>query len=160
MFRIGFGTDSHVLKEDAPLILGGVSIPHEKGLVSHSDGDVVVHSMIDAILGAACLGDIGEHFPDDNPELKGISSLILLQKALQQVVGDFEIVNIDVTVVAQKPNLKAHKESMKLKLSEILNIDPNRINIKAKTTEGMGFEGREEGITAHSICLLKAQDEQ
>lgn len=159
MFRIGFGTDSHVLKDNSPLILGGITIPHDKGLVSHSDGDVVVHSMIDAILGAACQGDIGEHFPDSNTDLKGISSIVLLEKTLEKITG-FEIVNIDVTIIAQKPNLKIYKKGMKHKLSEILNIDPNRINIKAKTTEGMGFEGREEGITAHTICLLKVQNEQ
>ncbi|MFO7884296.1 MAG: 2-C-methyl-D-erythritol 2,4-cyclodiphosphate synthase [Desulfobacteraceae bacterium] len=153
--RIGSGYDVHRLVPGRPLILGGVVIPFEKGLKGHSDADVLVHSVCDAVFGAAGLGDIGEHFPDNNSEFKGISSLILLErccKALQN--KGFFIVNCDSTIFAQAPRLMPFKREMERNISSVLKIDVNCVNVKATTTEGLGFAGRGEGIGAHTVVLI------
>ena len=156
MFRVGFGYDVHELTEGRPLILGGVTIPYRKGLQGHSDGDVLTHAVIDSILGALAKGDIGQHFPDSDPAYKGIDSLFLLQ----QVVGlaheeKLTVNNLDTTIVAQKPKLTEYLNGMKENLSRVLRIDPQGVNIKATTTEGLGFCGREEGLAAYAVVTLK-----
>ncbi len=158
--RTGFGYDSHRLVKDRPLILGGVEIPYGKGLLGHSDADVVLHAVCDALIGAVGAGDIGLHFPDTDPALKGISSLSLLDRvaALVKERG-FSIHNLDVTVVLEEPKMRAYAERMVLNLSRCLSIPPERINIKAKTNEGMGFVGRGEGIAAFAVVTVKEQDE-
>jgi len=154
--RIGIGYDVHRLTEGRPLIIGGVEIPYEKGLLGHSDADVLVHAVMDALLGAAGRGDIGCYFPDNDMKYKGISSLVLLER-----VGDIirkaglEVENIDAVVIAQRPKLMPHSSKMKAKMAEALGVVPGRINIKASTTEGLGFEGRGEGIAAQAVALLK-----
>ncbi len=153
--RAGIGYDVHRLEKQLELIIGGVKIPHDYGLLAHSDGDVLVHSIMDAILGAASLGDIGQHFPDRDPAYRGISSLILLGRVLQLIHNDgWNISNIDSVITAQKPRIAPHIPLMQQNLAETLNISPDRIGIKATTTEGLGFEGRELGISARSVCLL------
>ena len=151
--RIGHGYDVHRFAPDRKLILGGVEIPYEYGLLGHSDADVLVHALMDALLGAAALGDIGKHFPDSDMKYKGISSLELLRhvRSLLDQKG-FEVVNADITVVAQKPKLAPHIPQMLQNIREILDCDC--INIKATTEEGLGFTGRLEGISAHSVALL------
>lgn len=154
--RVGFGFDVHELVEDRRLIIGGVDIPHEKGLLGHSDADVLVHAIMDGILGALALGDIGKHFPDTDAEYKDISSLILLERVYTTMKNaSFEIGNIDVTIAAQKPKLAPYIESIRKNVADILNTSYDNINIKATTTEKLGFVGREEGISAYSVCLLK-----
>lgn len=154
-FRIGVGYDAHRLKKGRKLILGGVHIPHEKGLDGHSDADVLVHAIIDALLGAAGLGDIGSHFPDSDPALKGISSIELLKQVGGMINAEgLEVGNIDATVVAEKPEIAAHSEKMKKNIAAALKSQQSAINIKAKTTEGMGFTGRQQGIEAHATALL------
>ena len=153
--RIGQGYDVHRLVEGRKLILGGVEIPYEKGLLGHSDADVIVHAIMDALLGAAALGDIGRHFPDNDPAYKGISSLILLEKTAEKVRDSgYDIGNVDATIVAQKPKLMPYIDEMIKKISDAMGVERDKINIKATTTERLGFEGREEGISSHSICLL------
>lgn len=153
--RIGHGFDVHALIEERKLIIGGVDIPHEKGLLGHSDADVLVHAIMDSILGALALGDIGKHFPDNDMEFKDISSLELLKRVnyLMQEEG-YRIGNIDATIVAQEPKLAPYIEEMKRNIANVLEIDPGKINIKATTTEWLGYEGRKEGISSHSACLL------
>jgi 2-C-methyl-D-erythritol 2,4-cyclodiphosphate synthase len=153
--RIGMGYDVHKLVENRKLIMGGVEIPYEKGLLGHSDADVLLHAIMDALLGAAALGDIGKHFPDTDEKFKGISSLLLLKEVgkLLKEKG-FMIENIDSTVIAQKPKMAPHIENMIKNISDALAISIDRINVKATTEEGLGFTGREEGISANSICLL------
>ncbi|HHW57968.1 MAG TPA: 2-C-methyl-D-erythritol 2,4-cyclodiphosphate synthase [Clostridia bacterium] len=153
--RIGLGYDVHKFEKGRKLILGGVEILHDKGLAGHSDADVLIHALIDAILGAAGLGDIGEHFPDTDMNYKNIDSKILLGKVLKFIEGQFKINNVDCTIVAQKPNLSPYKEQIKAKLSELLKIDKERINVKAKTEEGLGFTGRQEGIKAYVVVSLE-----
>lgn len=156
--RIGHGYDVHRLETGYKLILGGVEIPYEKGLKGHSDADVLIHSIIDALVGASALGDIGSIFPDSDEQYKGISSLILLEKTMQLIReknNNFcEISNIDCTIIAQKPKLSPYKEQMKENLAKVLNIETGAINIKATTEEGLGFSGRGEGIASHCVCIL------
>ncbi|HDR51949.1 MAG TPA: 2-C-methyl-D-erythritol 2,4-cyclodiphosphate synthase [Mariniphaga anaerophila] len=156
MFRIGQGYDVHRLAEGETLWLGGILIPHHKGTMAHSDGDVLIHAICDALLGAVNLGDIGTHFPDNSEQFKNIDSKILLKKtdALVKNTG-FEIVNIDSTVSAQQPKLKPFITEMKKVMAEVLGIETGQISVKATTTEKLGFEGREEGISAHAVALVQ-----
>lgn len=153
--RIGFGYDAHRLTADRRLVLGGVTIPHEKGLLGHSDADVLLHSISDALLGAAALGDIGKHFPDTDPAYKGADSLILMKKAYSLVKEKgYTLCNLDVTVCAQKPKLASYIEEMRKNVAKALKCDLDCVSIKATTTEKMGFTGREEGISSYCVCLL------
>lgn len=157
--RIGMGYDVHRLAEDRKLILGGVIIPYEKGLLGHSDADVVVHAIMDALLGAAALGDIGKHFPDTDPQYEGISSIFLLEqvgKLLEERM--YLIGNIDATIIAQRPKLAPYREQMMENVARALKIDKDRINIKATTEEGLGFTGSGEGISSQAIVLLETVD--
>ncbi|RLD10130.1 MAG: 2-C-methyl-D-erythritol 2,4-cyclodiphosphate synthase [Chlamydiae bacterium] len=157
MFKIGQGIDVHAFAADRKLIIGGVEIPHEKGLAGHSDADVLIHAICDAILGAAGLGDIGLHFPDTDEKYHNIDSKILLREVVSKIHKEnFEIVNVDSTVIAQSPKLSPYTNSMRDVLSAILKIGKNNLNIKATTTENLGFTGRKEGIAAHAICLLQS----
>ncbi len=154
--RIGFGYDVHRLVEERKLILGGVEIPYEKGLLGHSDADVLVHALMDAMLGAAGLGDIGRHFPDNDDQYKGISSMILLQKVTELLTEAGYIVNnIDVTVVAQRPKLAGFIPQMEQNLAETLHITVDDVNVKATTTEKLGFEGEGLGISAYAVCSIR-----
>ena len=153
--RIGMGYDVHKLTEDRKLIMGGVEIPHEKGLLGHSDADVLVHAIMDALLGAAALGDIGKHFPDTDEKYKGISSIELLKhvgKLLEENM--FFIENIDSTIIAQAPKMRPHIDTMRANIAEALGIDASQVNVKATTEEGLGFTGAKEGISSQAICLL------
>ncbi|MBE7011400.1 MAG: 2-C-methyl-D-erythritol 2,4-cyclodiphosphate synthase [Ruminococcaceae bacterium] len=153
--RTGFGYDVHALKEGRDLILGGVKIPHEKGLDGHSDADVLIHALMDALLGAAALGDIGKLFPDSDNSFKGIDSRILLRKVREVLnINNFGIGNVDITVAAQAPKLAPFIDEMRDNLSEDLGIDKSFVSVKATTTEHLGFEGRKEGISAYAICTI------
>ena len=154
--RIGHGYDVHKLVEGRDLILGGVKIDHKLGLLGHSDADVLLHAVSDALLGAAGLGDIGRHFPDTDPQYKGADSLKLLAIVGEKVkaVG-YRISNIDVTMIAQKPKLKDHIGAMERNIASALNLDVSRVNVKATTEEKLGFTGREEGLSCHAVCLLE-----
>ncbi|MEL7585591.1 MAG: 2-C-methyl-D-erythritol 2,4-cyclodiphosphate synthase [Prolixibacteraceae bacterium] len=153
--RVGFGYDVHRLAEGETLWLGGILIPHSKGTVAHSDGDVVIHAVCDAMLGAARLRDIGYHFPDNSGAFKNIDSKILLRKTRELVrENGYEIGNIDVTVAAQQPKLKDYIPLMEEKLAEVLSVDADVVSVKATTTEKLGFEGREEGISVYAVVLL------
>lgn len=153
--RIGTGYDVHQLVEARPLILGGVEIPFEKGLMGHSDADVLTHALMDALLGAAALGDIGQHFPDTDPAYKGISSMELLMRVKKLIDEEFYgISNVDITLIAERPKIKLFIGDMKKNIAEALEIEESRINIKGTTTEKLGFAGREEGIAAQAACLL------
>ena len=155
--RIGHGYDVHRLTEGRDLILGGVTIPHKFGLDGHSDADVLLHAVMDALLGAAALGDIGQHFLDSDPAYLGISSLILLRRVWQLVSErGYRLGNLDVTILAQKPKLAPFLPEMKQNLANVLCAEPGRINLKATTEEHLGFTGREEGIACHAVCLLEA----
>ena len=156
MIRIGHGYDAHRFAPGAKLVLGGVAIEFDRGLAAHSDGDVVIHALCDALFGAAGLGDLGRHFPDTSPELAGIDSRILLRRAVA-LLGDrgFRVVNADVTVVAQAPRLAPHVGEMRELLASDLGIAADGVNVKATTTEGMGFAGRGEGIAAHAVALVE-----
>lgn len=155
-FRIGQGFDVHALVENRPLIIGGVTIPYARGLAGHSDADVLLHAITDALLGAAGLGDIGHHFPDTDPTLAGIDSRILLRLAGERVHdAGWEVGNIDATIIAQAPKMAPHLAQMIALIAADLNIAPDQINLKAKTTEKLGFTGRGEGIASEAICLLK-----
>ncbi|MBN7774422.1 2-C-methyl-D-erythritol 4-phosphate cytidylyltransferase [Clostridium aminobutyricum] len=157
--RIGSGYDVHRFSENRDLILGGVKIPYTVGLLGHSDADVLTHAIMDALLGAAALGDIGKHFPDTDPAYKGISSLKLLSHVGQLLAENgFQIGNIDATVIAQEPKLAAYIEQMKNNIAERLNISHNIVNVKATTTEKLGFTGRKEGIASEAVCLLKTNN--
>ena len=154
--RIGHGYDVHKLVEGRKLILGGVEIPHTLGLLGHSDADVLLHAVSDALLGAAGLGDIGVHFPDTDPAYKGADSRMLLEIVGRKVAEKgYRISNIDVTMIAQKPKLKPHIPQMKLNIANTLGLDPDRVNVKATTEEHLGFTGREEGLSCHAVCLLE-----
>ena len=153
--RIGHGYDAHRLVKDRPLILGGVNIPYEKGLEGHSDADAVIHALCDAILGAMCLGDIGHHFPDTDPELTNIDSRILLRQVFDLMKKNNHVLgNADITILAQAPKIAAHISAMKEHLSADLDATITDINIKASTTEKMGFIGRGEGIAVYAVVLL------
>lgn len=153
--RVGQGYDVHRLVEDRSLILGGVTIPYEKGLLGHSDADVLVHAVMDALLGAAALGDIGQHFPDTDPAYKGISSIELLKhvSALLEEKG-YVVENIDATVIAQRPRLAAYRPQMAANIAQALHLDVSRVSVKATTEEGLGFTGSGEGIASQAITLL------
>lgn len=156
MMRVGIGYDVHKLISGRKLILGGVHIPYEKGLLGHSDADVLIHAIMDSILGACALGDIGKHFPDTKEEYKGIDSLKLLKEVSKLIMEkNYKIVNIDSIIIAQSPKMAPYIETMKENISNILGIHENQINIKATTEEGLGFTGRKEGIAAQSICMIE-----
>ena len=158
MYRIGNGYDVHRLVKGRKLILGGVDIPHDLGLDGHSDADVLCHALCDSLLGASGAGDLGKHFPDSDNKWKDVSSLVLLEKSGELVTEHgFQIANIDTTIVAQQPKLSAHIGLMKTNISETLKIDPTQINIKATSTERLGFAGREEGIAAYAVALLQVK---
>jgi 2-C-methyl-D-erythritol 2,4-cyclodiphosphate synthase len=158
--RIGHGYDAHRFGENRKLILGGVHIPHELGMVAHSDGDVVIHALIDALLGAAGMGDIGGHFPDTSNSYKDIDSRILLRDVMAKLKENgFSVGNADITIVAQAPKMKAHIPQMKTVLAVDMEINETRLNIKATTTEGMGFAGRKEGIATYAVVLLNETDD-
>ena len=154
-FRIGYGYDAHAFAPDRKLILGGVEIPHTQGLLGHSDADVLLHAITDALLGAAALGDIGQHFPDQDPAYKNIDSTLLLKKT-----GDFlrehhyRIGNIDATLRLQRPKIAPYIPRMRQRIAEVLDLDTDQVSVKATTTEKMGFEGREEGCSASAIALI------
>lgn len=154
--RIGTGYDVHRLVEDRALILGGVVIPYEKGLLGHSDADVLLHAIMDALLGAAALGDIGKHFPDSNEKYKGVSSMELLKAVKEMLDEELYIVeNIDATIIAQKPKMAPHLQEMRENIAEVLQIDVSQVNVKATTEEGLGFTGSGEGIASQAVCLLE-----
>lgn len=158
--RIGMGYDVHKLTEGRKLILGGVDIPWEKGLLGHSDADVLIHAVMDALLGAAALGDIGKHFPDTDPAYKGISSIKLLVHVADLLrENGYEVGNIDATVIAQKPKMAPHIPQMRRNMAEALGISESKLNIKATTEEGLGFTGRGEGIASQAICLLTVKQD-
>lgn len=154
--RVGIGFDAHRLVEGRKLVLGGVTIPFEKGLLGHSDADVLVHAINDALLGAAALGDIGMHFPDTDMRYKDIDSLLLMKRVgeLLKQAG-FGVVNIDSVICAQRPKLSPYIQKMRQNIAETLNISEDKVSVKATTTEGMGYEGRGEGISAQAICMIK-----
>ena len=153
--RIGQGYDVHRLVEDRKLILGGEEIPHDKGLLGHSDADVLLHAICDALLGAAALGDIGKHFPDTDPAYKGISSLLLLEKVGSLLAEDYRISNVDATVIAQKPKIAPYIPAMREQIASALGLEVGRVSVKATTEEKLGFTGREEGISASAIVLIE-----
>lgn len=157
MIRIGFGYDVHCLATDKELWLGGIKIPHHKGLKGYSDADVLIHAICDALLGAAALGDIGIHFPDTNPAYKGIDSKLLLMETNKLIhAAGYRLQNIDSTVAAQAPKLSPFIDEMRNTLARIINIDVSQVSIKATTTEKLGFEGREEGISAYAVVLIES----
>lgn len=159
--RIGHGYDVHRLVENRKLILGGVEIPYSLGLLGHSDADVLVHAVMDALLGAAGLGDIGQLFPDHDPTYAGISSLKLLKEVKSRLdIAGFAIVNIDTVLLAQAPKIGAYRDKMRLHIAQSLEISPEQINIKATTEEGLGFTGHHTGMAAHAIVLLEKQQKQ
>ncbi len=156
MMRIGHGYDVHQLVPERKLVLGGVEVPYDLGLLGHSDADVLLHAICDAILGALGGGDIGKHFPDSDPAYKGISSIKLLREVMALAAGrGYAIGNLDATVVAQRPRLAGHIPAMVEKIAAACGTDLGRVNVKATTTEGLGFEGRGEGISAHAVVLLR-----
>ncbi len=153
--RIGHGYDAHRFSEGERLMLGGVHIAHDKGLAAHSDGDVVLHALCDALIGAAARGDIGRHFPDDDPEFENIDSRILVRRVMADLgKSGLRVGNVDITVIAQEPKLAPHIGTMRDNIAADLQVDASRVNVKATTTEKMGFVGRSEGIVAHAVVLL------
>ena len=153
--RVGLGYDVHRLESGRDLIIGGVKIDYEKGLLGHSDADVLTHAIMDALLGAACLGDIGLHFPDTAGEFKDISSIVLLERVRDLIKeAGYEIGNIDATIIAQAPKMRPYIDDMRKNIADALKIDINQVNIKATTEEHLGFTGRGEGISSEAICLL------
>lgn len=153
--RIGMGYDVHRLVEGRDLIIGGVKIPYEKGLLGHSDADVLLHAVMDALLGAAAMGDIGKHFPDTDPAYKGISSLLLLEKVGELLEEKtFLIENIDATIIAQAPKMRPYIDGMRENIARVLRIQTDQVNVKATTEEGLGFTGAGEGISAQAVCVL------
>ncbi len=154
-FRVGTGFDAHRFAEGRPLILGGITIPHSKGLLGHSDADALCHAVSDAVLGAAALGDMGHYFPDKDPKWKGADSLEMLKECVRLASSKgWKVGNLDATLVCQNPKLASFLPSMAQKLAKTLGVDVEKVSVKAKTTEGMGFEGREEGISAQAVVLL------
>jgi len=159
MYRSGIGYDAHRFAPDRPLVLGGVDIAHSEGLLAHSDGDVAIHALCDALLGASGQGDIGRHFPDNDPEFHQVDSRILLRKVIDRVHSlGMTVVNVDLTIVAQRPKLAAYIPVMRECLAADLQVGEDRVNVKATTTEGMGFTGRGEGISAYAVAMLKYSD--
>ena len=157
MIRIGQGIDAHAFQAGGTLVLGGVEIPHDRGLAAHSDGDVVLHALCDALLGAAALGDIGQHFPPGDPEYRGIDSRILLRR-VRDLVGDagYHVVNTDITIVAEAPRMAGHIPAMRANIAADLGLADGRVSVKATTSERMGFTGRGEGIAAFAVALIEA----
>jgi len=154
--RIGHGYDAHRFTAGGRLVLGGVDIPHDNGLAAHSDGDVVLHALCDALIGAAGSGDIGKHFPDNDPQYENIDSRVLVRRVIETLSGDgLRVGNADVTIVAEEPRLAAHVAQMRANIAADLGVDAARVNVKATTTEKMGFVGRGEGIAAHAVVLLE-----
>lgn len=154
-FRIGHGYDVHALEQGLTLVLGGVKIEHTKGCVAHSDGDVLIHALCDALLGAAALGDIGKHFPDTSAEFKGIDSLILLRRTVEILSeSGYRIENVDTTLVMQRPKVKPYIEQMREILAQTMDISVGQVSVKATTTEHLGFVGREEGVAAYAVALI------
>ena len=154
-FRIGHGYDVHALGEGLRLVIGGVEIPHEKGCIAHSDGDVLIHALCDALLGALTLGDIGKHFPDTSAEFKGIDSRILLSKVVALVrEAGYEVGNVDCTVAMQRPKLRPHIDLMRERLAESMGVAADQVSVKATTTERLGFEGEEKGVSATAVALV------
>ncbi len=153
--RIGHGYDVHKLVEGRKLIMGGVEIPYEKGLLGHSDADVLLHAISDALLGAAALGDIGKLFPDTDPQFKGADSLVLMAEVMRSIkeIG-YRVVNVDATIIAQRPKMRGFIDSMRENIAKCLECDISDINVKATTEEGMGFTGEGKGISAHAVCLI------
>jgi len=153
--RVGIGVDTHPFVKDRPLILGGVRLEYHLGLSGHSDADVLSHAVGDALLGAAGLGDLGKHFPDSDPDLAGISSLLILERIGEMLSGrEFSVEYVDSTLICQTPKIAPHRSEMEQRIADALRVSPPRVNVKATTTEGMGFEGRGEGVTAWAVCLL------
>ncbi len=159
MMRIGIGYDVHRLSGDLKLVIGGVDVPSEQGLVGHSDADVLLHAICDALLGAAGLGDIGRHFPDTAPKYKGISSLILLREVhrLLQETG-YRVNNIDATIVAERPKMAPHIPAMTANIAAAVSVDRSMVNVKATTTEGLGFAGKGEGMAAYAVCTIRKSE--
>ena len=155
-FRVGQGYDVHPFAEGRPLVLGGVEFPHARGLDGHSDADVLLHAICDALLGAACLGDIGRHFPPGDPDYAGIASLLLLARVAGMLAEHgWRVVNVDSTVVAERPRIGPQAPAMRARIAAALNIDPSQVSVKATTNEGLGFVGREEGIAAMATTLIR-----
>jgi len=156
--RIGIGYDVHRLVEGRPLILGGVRVPHDRGPLGHSDADLLTHAVIDAVLGAAALGDIGSHFPDTDPAWKGADSLELLAAVVERAAAaGHRVGNVDATLAMQRPKLRPHIDAMRANLARVLRVEVAQVSVKATTGEGMGFVGREEGAACHAVCLLVGQ---
>ena len=154
--RVGFGYDVHKLVEGRRCVICGVDVPHTKGLLGHSDADVAIHALCDALLGAAALGDIGRLFPDTDDEYEGMDSRIILRRVVERITeAGFKVGNADITVAAQRPKLMPHIEKMRSNMAEDMGVDINRVSVKATTTERLGFEGREEGISAYAVALLE-----
>jgi 2-C-methyl-D-erythritol 2,4-cyclodiphosphate synthase len=153
--RSGIGVDSHAFAEGRPLLLGGIEVPHDRGLAGHSDADVLTHAIIDALLGAAGLGDIGLHFPDTDPAFEGADSIALLREVVRRLDGA-EVVHVDATVMMERPKLAPHREAMRARLVEALGVPVERVNVKATTGEGMGFVGRREGVAAMAVATIDA----
>jgi 2-C-methyl-D-erythritol 2,4-cyclodiphosphate synthase len=153
--RVGIGVDAHAFSEDARLVLGGVDLPGEAGLAGHSDGDVIAHALVDALLGAAGLGDIGAFFPSGDPRWEGVSSLLLLERAYEAVrEAGFELVNADCVLVGERPRIADRRREMEERLAGALGVEPGRLSVRATTTDGLGFTGRGEGLAAHAVALL------
>ena len=156
MIRIGHGYDVHAFADDRKCIIGGVDIPCEKGLLGHSDADVLLHAISDSLLGAAALGDIGKHFPDTDPAFKGADSLVLLKHVVSLIHKEgYKVVNIDATIMAQMPKMAPHIEKMRENIAEALEVSVDCVNVKATTEEKLGFTGRKEGISSHCVCLIE-----
>lgn len=154
-FRIGHGYDVHALEAGIPMVLGGVAIPHDRGFAAHSDGDVAIHAVCDALLGAAALGDIGAHFPDTSDDFRGIDSKILLRRVADLLrAKGYGIGNVDCTIRMQRPKLRPHIEAMRHAMAEAMGVDDDRVSVKATTTEHLGFEGREEGVSVSAVALI------
>ena len=159
--RIGHGFDAHRFCDGDHVVIGGVKIPHDKAMLAHSDGDVLIHAICDAILGALALGDIGKHFPDNDPAFKGIDSALLLERVMDEAAkARLQVGNLDATVIAQAPRLGPHIEAMRARLAELLRVSVGQVNVKATTTEKMGYTGRGEGISAHAVVLLVSVDSE
>ncbi len=156
MIRIGHGYDVHAFADNRKCIIGGVTIPYEKGLLGHSDADVLLHAISDSLLGAAAMGDIGKHFPDTDPEFEGADSLVLLKYVVKLISEKgYKVSNIDATVIAQAPKMAPHIECMRANIADALCVDVDCVNVKATTEEKLGFTGRKEGISAHCVCLIE-----
>ena len=154
-FRVGNGYDVHALAQGLPLRLGGIDLTHDKGCVAHSDGDVLIHAVCDALLGAAALGDIGLHFPDNDDTYKGIDSTVLLARCMELLrEKGYEVANVDSVIIAQRPKLRPYIDAMREKLAKVMGLDFDQVSVKATTTERLGFEGREEGISASATVLI------